>query len=185
MKTLKYAVPLLLIAVAVGITALAQDPPPPVSAADNDNPIRVTTQVVVAPVLVTDKAGNIIDGLRPDQFHLFDNGKEQNIQVDVSFQPISLVIAIEASDRVDAILTQIRKIGSLTQVLTGEKGETAIVAFDSRVRTMQDFTDDPDKVKAAIAKINAGNSQSRMIDAVERGTRCCGRGPATTARSCC
>ena len=34
---------------------------------------------------------------------------------------------------------------------------------------MQDFTNDPDKIKAAIDKINAGNSGSRMIDAVEHG----------------
>ena len=52
-------------------------------------------------MLVTDRAGNIIDGLQPAQFHLFDNGKEQNIQVDVTFEPISLVVAIEASARVD------------------------------------------------------------------------------------
>src|SRR5580704_8483002 len=56
---------------------------------------RVTVNNIVAPVLVTDRAGNIIDGLQPPQFHLFDNNKEQNIQVDVTFQPISVVLAIE------------------------------------------------------------------------------------------
>ena len=34
---------------------------------------------------------------------------------------------------------------------------------------MQDFTNDPDKIKVAIDKINAGNSGTRMIDAVDRG----------------
>ena len=43
------------------------------------------------------------------------------------------------------------------------------MAFDSRLRVLQDFTSDPDKVKVAIDKINAGNSSSRMIDAVDRG----------------
>ena len=33
---------------------------------------------------------------------------------------------------------------------------------------MQDFTSDPDKLKAGIDKITAGSTQSRMIDAVER-----------------
>jgi VWFA-related protein len=33
---------------------------------------------------------------------------------------------------------------------------------------MQDFTQDPDKVKAAIDKITAGNSSARMIDAVDQ-----------------
>ena len=34
---------------------------------------------------------------------------------------------------------------------------------------MQDFTNDPDKIKVAINKINAGSSGTRLIDAVDRG----------------
>jgi len=53
-----------------------------------DQPIaRVLVTNIVAPVLVTDTTGKIVDGLEPNQFHLFDNGKEQNIQVDVSTSP--------------------------------------------------------------------------------------------------
>ena len=36
-------------------------------------------EVVQAPVLVFDRDGSYVDGLQPHQFHLFDNGKEQNI----------------------------------------------------------------------------------------------------------
>lgn len=132
-------------------------------------PIRYTLTNIIAPVLVTDRSGNIIDGLQGRQFHLFDNNKEQNIQVDVAFQPISLVVAIEASARVDGpILTQIKHLGTLLPLVVGDHGEAAVVAFDSRMRVMQDFTTDSDKIKVAIDKINAGNSSSRMIDAVDR-----------------
>lgn len=137
---------------------------------EGDIVFKTVTQTVVAPVLVTDKAGNIIDGLKPAQFHLFDNNKEQNIQVDVSFQPISLVIAIEAAANMEAILPQVKKVGSLTSLIAGEQGEIEVIAFDSRVRKLQDFTSDNDKVKVAINKINAGNPQSRMVDAVEMAT---------------
>ena len=84
--------------------------------------------------------------LRPDQFHLFDNGKEQNIQVDVSFPPISMVIAVEANDRVESVLPQIHKIGEMIQpIVIGDQGEAAVVAFDSRIRVMQEFTSDSDQ----------------------------------------
>ncbi|MDP9170093.1 MAG: VWA domain-containing protein [Acidobacteriota bacterium] len=136
-----------------------------------DQPIvRTTVTNIVAPVLVKDKEGNIVDGLQPNQFHLFDNGKEQNIQVDQTFEPISLVVAIECSSRIEAILRQIKPIGSLNQqTVIGTQGEAAIIAFDGRLRLMQDFTNDPDKLKVAVDKIQAGNAQSRMIDAVDRG----------------
>jgi VWFA-related protein len=77
-------------------------------------------------------------------------------------------VAIEAADRVDEILKQIRHLGTLLPLVTGDHGEAAILAFDSRLRLMQDFTADPDKIKVAIEKINAGNSSSRMIDAVDK-----------------
>ena len=100
--------------------------------------------MVQAPVLVFDRDGNYVNGLQPHQFHLFDNGKEQNINVDVAYQPISLVICVQANAHVEGILPQIKKIGNLiAPLLIGDQGEAAVIAFDSRIRTLQDFTSDP------------------------------------------
>src|SRR5580704_13415122 len=76
---------------------------------------RVPVEVVVAPVIVMDRNGDYVDGLQPNQFHLFDNTKEQEIKVDVAFQPISMVIAVQANDRVESVLPQIQRIGSLIE----------------------------------------------------------------------
>ncbi|MDQ6707885.1 MAG: VWA domain-containing protein [Acidobacteriota bacterium] len=135
-----------------------------------DTPIeRTTVNFVLAPVTVKDGAGSIVNGLQPAQFKLFDNGKEQDIRVDVAFQPISMVIAIEASDRVDAILTQIHKIGPLIEPLViGDQGEAAVLAFDHRLQELQGFTNDATKIEKAVQKIHAGSTSSRMIDAVDR-----------------
>ena len=59
--------------------------------------LNVTVTNIVVPVTVHDRDGNIVNGLQPRQFHLTDNGKDQNIAVDVSYHPISLVIAIQAN----------------------------------------------------------------------------------------
>jgi len=155
-------------------------------APDIEQPIaRAITTNVVAPVLVTDRSGFIIDGLQPSQFHLFDNGKEQNIQVDVSFEPLSVVVAIETSSRVDAILQQIRRLGPLMGPVVmggGGQSEAAVLGFDSRLQVLQDFTGDPDKVKAAIDKIHSGASGSRMIDAVDRAVYMLRKRPPTNRR---
>jgi VWFA-related protein len=139
---------------------------------NTDEIIRTGVTEVVVPVLVRDRDGNLVDGLQPPQFHLWDNGKEQEIHVDVTYEPISLVIAIECSSRVESVLSQIRHLSSLIQpVLVGRQGEAAVLAFDSRLRVMQDFTNDPDKIKAGIDKITVGSTQNRMIDAVEESVR--------------
>jgi VWFA-related protein len=167
MKSVSIAVPLVFLAAAAA-NAPAQEAKQSSDAPELSAPIVVGVTNIVAPVLVTDRAGNIIDGLQPHEFHLFDNNKEQNIQVDVTFEPVSVVVAIEASVRMDEILKQVRHLGTLMPLIVGDHGEAAVLAFDSRLRLMQDFTTDSDKVKSAIEKINAGNSSSRMIDAVEK-----------------
>ncbi len=126
----------------------------------------------MAPVSVADRNGDNVDGLRPDQFHLFDNGKEQDIHVDVAFPPISLVIAVQCNDRVETVLPQIQKIGGMIQNLVlGDQGEAAVLAFDSRIRVLQGFTSDSTKISVALKEIHAGSSQNRMIDAVEEASR--------------
>jgi len=92
------------------------------------------------------------------------------------------VIAIQCTNRVESILPQIKKLGSLVQSVIGTQGEAAVVAFDGRIRVMQDFTTDPDKIKVGIEKINAGTSGSRMIDAVDRGVYMLRRRPPTNRR---
>lgn len=163
MRTLPMAVLLTL-----GTLQLPAQAPPASNAPDNEAPIRVSVTNIVAPVLVTDRSGNIIDGLQPHDFHLFDNNKEQNIQVDVTYEPISMVVVIEKAARVEAILPQIKHLGSLLPLVIGDHGEAAVLAFDSRLQVLQDFTTDPDKLKAAIDKLYAGSSGVRMIDAVDQ-----------------
>jgi len=171
------------VAVIFGAIATAQTPAiPSPDSPEFGAPIIVNVKNLVAPVLVTDHSGNIIDGLQPPQFHLYDNGIEQNIHVDVTYEPISLVVAIEKSARVEAILPQLHKLGILLTQITGKEGEAAVVAFDSRIQTPQDFTTDNDKIKVAINNIHVGSTGTRVIDAVEQGVFMLKRRPAANRR---
>jgi len=135
--------------------------------------IRTDVVNVLVPVTVYDRNNNYVHGLMPDQFRVFDNGKEQNIhQVEVTYTPVSMVVAIQANARADKILPQVNKIGNLLKpILLGDQGEAAVIAFDSRIRTLQDFTPDADKITKAILSINAGSNSSRLVDAVEESVR--------------
>jgi VWFA-related protein len=134
--------------------------------------IRATVDVVIAPVTVLDGNENLVSGLQPHDFRLFDNGKEQNIQVDVSYVPISLVIIIQASANTETVLKQVRNIGSLIQPLViGDAGEAGVLAFDHRMRTMTDFTSDADKIGKAVEKITAGSQTHALNDAVREASR--------------
>ena len=152
-----------------------QQPPPP--------KISVSTTLVSTPVLVYDRDNNYVNGLQPFQFHLFDNAKEQNISVDVSYIPISMVICLQVNSHVEGLLPQIRKIGNLIQpLLVGEQGEVALIGYDSRVRTLQEFTSDGDKITKAVKDIYPGSSSNRMIDAVMTATQMLSHVPTNRRR---
>jgi VWFA-related protein len=144
---------------------------PPVKTSEDDGPvIRQTVQVVLVPTLVTDKKGNSVNGLRMNDFILYDNGKPQKVDRDVAFLPLSMVICIQRNANVDVMLPKIRKIGNIIHdQLVGQDGEIAIVSFDHRIELLQDFTSDADLINQAVAKIRPGGQNSRMIDAVQEG----------------
>lgn len=150
-----------------GLLALglvAQEPPP--------QTFRATVNVVVAPTVVTDRDGNYVNGLERQVFRLTDNDKLQDIKVDVTWVPISLVVAIQANSSAEPVLPKIRKIAPLFKdMVVGDQGEVAIVAFDHRIQVLQDFTSDSDKLDAALKKLKAGSSSSCMVDAVVHSSR--------------
>ena len=115
LKPLQVAVPVLFL-MAAAAQGPAQAPPASNNPPTSDAPefgLKTEVTNIVAPVLVTDRSGNIIDGLEGHQFHLYDNKREQNIQVDVAFEPLSVVVLIEAAARVESILPQVKHLGSL------------------------------------------------------------------------
>ncbi len=158
---------LVLFALAGMLGAQQPNAPAPGSAADDDIPkFSTSVKEVMAPVTVTDRDGNIVNGLTALDFRLLDNGKPQNITVDTLSHPISLVVAVQANANVEAILPQIRKVGSLfDQLVAGETGEIAVLAFDHRIQTMTPFTSDPDKIHDAFKNLKAGSYSSHLNEA--------------------
>ncbi len=163
--------------------ALAQSPPAAPPDVPTKSDIVVPVNVVIAPTTVLDRQGNYVNGLTIDDFKLFDNGRPQRITTDVIFHPISMVVAVEATSMLGDILPKVQRIGvELSSLVVGENGEAAVVAFDHRVRTVQDFTDDPGKIESALKSINTGSSTSAMIDAATESIRMLQHRPSNRRR---
>jgi VWFA-related protein len=152
-----------IIAAATALTLL------PVLPAQEMDPItfKANVKYISVPVTVLDKDGNFVSGLEPKDFRVLDNRKPQPISEDIAFNPISLVVAIQANAGIEGMLPKINKIGSLLDSLVvGETGEAAVVKFDHRVEVLQGFTNESQKITQAIAKIKPGSSTARLNDAV-------------------
>jgi VWFA-related protein len=131
----------------------------------------VQSRLVMVPTTVTDKKGRNIDTLDASTFMLLDNGRPLQVTVDTlatGVAPIALVVAVQSSGISAAALEKVRKIGSMIQpVVTGERGCAALLAFDGRLKWLQECTNDPDLLARAFQQLGTGEpKQARMLDAV-------------------
>jgi VWFA-related protein len=132
-----------------------------------------TVNLVTAPVTVLGPDERYVAGLEKHHFRVFDNDQEQQILgFDVSFLPVSLVLCVESSARVEGLLPQIKKTAILySELVLGEQGEAAVIQFDHRVEMLQEFTPDADRLKAALGRIRIGSDATRLADGVWRAIR--------------
>src|SRR5262249_28583481 len=106
---------------------------------------------------------------------------QQISHFDLGGDPLSLVILIETSSRIEPLLPQIRKTGILfTQTVMGLNGEAAVVGFNDSVDTLQEFTTNGDLIENTIAHLGEGTSASKLYDAMAVGVEMLsGRSQAT------
>jgi VWFA-related protein len=150
---------------------------------DTQAKVRVRVAVVNTPVTVRDARGDMVHDLEAGSFKVTDNGVTQQIShFDLGGDPVSLVILIETSSRIEPILPQLRKTGIvLTQTVVGSTGEAAVVSFDDGVDKLQDFTTNGDLIESTIARLREGTSGSRLYDAMAVGVEMLSGRPQATA----
>ena len=158
-----------LAAAALLFPLLAQEP-------DTSSTIRANVPLVLAPVTVTDKKGNFIDGLSVDDFRLTDDGVPQKIRMDTSdtvLAPVSLMVLIQASGISAPALARINRVGGLIKPLViGQRGQAAVIEFDDEIRVRADFTSDSDLISAAFQGTRSRSIRTaRLIDAVAEGIK--------------
>jgi hypothetical protein len=130
---------------------------------------RVT--LVTTPVTVRDSRGAMIHDLDQQDFLVTDNGVAQKIiHFEVGGDPLSIVIVVETSTRVDSIVPQLRKLGILfTQQVMGPEAEAAVIGFDDSLHRLQGFTRNHDSVESVFAGLKTTDSGHRLFDAMAEG----------------
>ncbi|MBI1356171.1 MAG: VWA domain-containing protein [Acidobacteria bacterium] len=145
---------------------------------------RTEINMVSLPVVVRGPKGEYVNGLEKSDFTIWDNEVQQKIDnFDVSFQPISMVICIQTSDRVEGMVDRVKGMAVLfTDAVLGEFGETALISFDSRLKLLSEFTGDTKEVEKALNSFRIGAGGIRVSDAVYEAIRMLNRRPENHKR---
>lgn len=138
---------------------------PPVS--EEDEVVRVETNLVTMPVSVIDRDGRFISGLQQNDFRIFENGVEQKVGYFQSVeQPFTVVLMIDVSPSTAFQIDEIQE-GAITFVNQLRPSDRVmVVSFDESVHVLCRPTNDRRTLRNAIYQAQFGEGTS-IYDAVD------------------
>jgi len=144
---------------------------------DEGDVVRVDTQLVSVPTVVTDSAGHPVAGLRPENFLLLEDGKPQEVAsfgtTETPFE-IALLLDTSGSTRDDVALIRQAANSFIEALRPGDR--VGIVAFNTveqgsdklaTVEVLTSLTSDRKSLRKAIENLGASNG-TPYYDALER-----------------
>jgi Ca-activated chloride channel family protein len=158
--------------VATTNNASAQQPNPPATGqqkpekdkkpaedegAQDDQIIKLGTELVTVPFNVTDKKNHYITDLGKDELEVLEDNKAQQIfsferQTDL---PITIAMVIDVSLSEEGTLPYEREAGKrfFSRVLRPKKDLGAVISFEGEATLVQGLTSDPDKLQRALDEV--------------------------------
>jgi VWFA-related protein len=147
----------------LALVASSQQASPP------DDTIRVETSEVLVPTLVQLPSGEIVYGLQPSDFELYDNGVKQQLRVDddLDSEPVSVVVAVQKGRLAGLEFDKVNRLAPLLDLFLGDgASEAALVTFDSKPRLVVPFTRDQDRLGRELKHMEPGDGGAAIFDTV-------------------
>src|ERR1700752_1389605 len=141
-------------------TALAQQ------STDEDDVVRVNTDLLLFPVRIRDKKGQAVAGLTEQDLSLKD---QDQVTTGVYFAPgadrVAMLFALDQSGSLRQIIEQQREASLAFFSRFGEPSSVAIVRFSDTATLVAPFTKDLENARAAFKFRAAQNAKTAIFDA--------------------
>jgi VWFA-related protein len=144
---------------------------------DEGDVVRVETQLVSVPAVVTNATGRPLAGLKAENFLVFEDGKQQSIANFTTTQaPFEIALLLDTSGSTRADVALIRQAANLFIDALRPGDKVAVVAFDTEkvgqqlratVEVLAKLTDDRKVLRKAIEDLGSSNG-TPFYEALER-----------------
>ncbi len=139
-----------------------------------DEVVRINTLVVTVPVSVKSRDGVFISNLRREDFHIFEDGVEQEIAYFESpdarsesvYKPLTLVLLLDNSDSTQFKLKEIKDAAIDFVDQLGPEDRILVIEFDKNVRVLTQQTMDRSTLRDTINRMQSGGG-TRLYDALD------------------
>ena len=134
---------------------------------DDNEVIKVETNLVTMPVSVLDRDGRFISGLQQKDFQIFENGTPQKVEYFQSVeQPFTVILMIDVSPSTQFQINEIQDaaIAFVNQLRRDDKIQ--VISFDEKVHILSPVTNDRRVLQNAIRQTEFGDGTS-LYEAVD------------------
>ena len=163
----------MLLLATLATTGVPQDPPTAPGAQtqrprkvfpneqEPEDVLRIDTDLVSVDVTATDASGRPVRHLKQEDFKIFSDGVEQKISFfqlekrQGELRPLAIVFALDVSGSMtsEEILRLREALKSFSNHLADHPVVYAVMTFGMRVKTLQKFTAEPNKLDEALERI--------------------------------
>ena len=147
-------------------------PPPPILERKTEQEvgpsevISVETTEVMLPVTVRDANGRLVSDLTREDFHVFEDNREQRLsELALRQVPVDVILMIDASSSVAANLDDFRSAAEQFAAQLDTKDRISLIKFDDRVQLLQEWTQSRFQLHRALNRIEPGMF-TRLNDAL-------------------
>jgi Ca-activated chloride channel homolog len=130
---------------------------------------RAYSDLVLIPVTVTDTLNRFVLGLQKQDFHLMEDGVEQNLTLFTGEDaPLSVGLVFDESGSMDYKLATSRDAAAQLLNTLNKEDEAFLVEFADLAKVSIGFTNHTEEIQSVLKNIQAGGLTA-MLDAVQTG----------------
>ena len=127
--------------------------------------IKVYSNLVSVPVIVSDRDGHYISGLNEQDFKLYDNSAEQKLAYfDAAEAPLNVALMLDTSKSTEGVIGDIRKAAKNFLKQLRPQDRAMIVSFDYGIHKLSPLTSDRKILERAIKDAEVGEYFGTMLN---------------------
>lgn len=131
---------------------------------DSDDIIKIETRLVSVPVLVSDRNGRFVSGLKQNDFSIFQDGVQQEIAFfGDNSEPINIALLLDTSYSTSEVIDKIKSAALDFVKLLKKDDRTMIISFDTDIKILSGLTADRKELSKAIEKAKVENVSGTVM----------------------
>lgn len=148
------------------VMTTAKDSTPALATDDSEGLVKVETNLVTIPVSVFDRYGLYVPNLRKEDFKIFEDGTEQQIEYfGTSEKPFTVILLLDTSPSTEYEIDEIREAAKAFVDQLKPQDKVMVIEFDGNVHVLTEATGDRPTIYKAIKRADFGSGTS-LYDAV-------------------